>query len=44
MPAYKKMPEVISAVCKILVTGYKSNELAKRVFIKAEIKKELLAK
>jgi hypothetical protein len=41
MPAYNKMPEVISATCKILVTGLKANELAIREFIKAEIKKAL---
>jgi protein tyrosine phosphatase len=44
MPAYNKMPEVISATCKILVTGLKANELAIREFIKAEIKKALSEK
>jgi hypothetical protein len=44
MPAYKKLPEVIIAVSKILTTGEQSNVLAKRAFVKAEIIKALLDK
>ena len=44
MPAYKNLPAVISAVCRILVTGEQANLFAIKAYIKADIKRKLLSK